>query len=152
MVFALGFLLCGLLTLLFLPAFWRRAVRLSVRRVEMQMPLSMSEIVAERDQLRAERQALEGFNDKMTSITQRTAAIEARIDAGDFIEAKDWMPEQQSPALSGDEVAMAPAQGKTFANDGLKKQSPSAMQRPLSHQEAAYARHHDNGDILATSL
>ncbi len=54
MVFALGFLLCGLLTLLFLPAFWRRAVRLSVRRVEMQMPLSMAEIVAERDQLRAE--------------------------------------------------------------------------------------------------
>ena len=54
MVFALGFLLCGLLTLLFLPAFWRRAVRLSVRRVEMQMPLSMTEIVAERDQLRAE--------------------------------------------------------------------------------------------------
>ncbi len=53
MVFALGFLSAGLLTLLFLPLFWRRAVRLSTHRLEMQMPLSMQEIVAERDQLRA---------------------------------------------------------------------------------------------------
>ena len=54
MIFALGFLVSGLLTLMFLPAFWRRALRLSRRRLEMQMPLSMDEIVAERDQLRAE--------------------------------------------------------------------------------------------------
>lgn len=54
MIFALGFLCAGLLTLLFLPVFWRRALRLSRRRLEMQMPLSMTEIVAERDQLRAE--------------------------------------------------------------------------------------------------
>ncbi|HEY8578608.1 MAG TPA: hypothetical protein VIL72_01885, partial [Beijerinckiaceae bacterium] len=54
MIFALGFLSAGLLSLLFLPAFWRRAMRLSRRRLEMQMPLSMDEIVAERDQLRAE--------------------------------------------------------------------------------------------------
>jgi len=54
MVFGLGFLSAGLLTLLFLPAFWRRAVRLSRRRLEMLMPLSMDEIVAERDQLRAQ--------------------------------------------------------------------------------------------------
>ena len=54
MVFAAGFLLAGLLALLFLPALWRRALRLSRRRLEMQMPLSMDEIVAERDQLRAQ--------------------------------------------------------------------------------------------------
>ena len=54
MYFALGILVSGLLALLFLPAFWRRALRLSTRRLEMQLPLSMTEIVAERDQLRAE--------------------------------------------------------------------------------------------------
>ena len=54
MIFSLGFLVSGLLALLFLPAFWRRALRLSARRLEMLMPLSMGEIVAERDQLRAE--------------------------------------------------------------------------------------------------
>ena len=54
MIFALGFLVSGLLALLFLPAFWRRALRLSARRLEMQLPLSMDEIIAERDQIRAE--------------------------------------------------------------------------------------------------
>ncbi len=48
MIFALGFLCAGLLTLLFLPAFWRRAMTLSRRQIEMQIPLSMAEVVAER--------------------------------------------------------------------------------------------------------
>ena len=54
MIFMLGFLVAGLVALFFLPAFWRRALRLSKRRLEMLMPLSMEEIIAERDQLRAE--------------------------------------------------------------------------------------------------
>ncbi len=54
MYFALGFLVAGLITLLFLPAFWRRALRLSMRRLQMLTPMSMEEVVAERDLLRAE--------------------------------------------------------------------------------------------------
>ena len=54
MYFALGFLVAGLIFLMFLPAFWRRATRLSMRRLQMLMPLSMEEVVAERDLLRAE--------------------------------------------------------------------------------------------------
>ena len=54
MIFALGFLVAGILALLVLPLFWRRALRLSRRRVEMQMPLSISEVLADRDRLRAE--------------------------------------------------------------------------------------------------
>ncbi len=54
MIFALGFLVAGLLTLAILPAVWRRALRLSARRLEMQMPLSMTEILAQQDQLRAQ--------------------------------------------------------------------------------------------------
>ncbi len=54
MVFALGFLIAGLAALAFAPVFWARAVRLSVRRLEMQLPLSMREILADRDQVRAE--------------------------------------------------------------------------------------------------
>lgn len=71
MIFALGFLMAGMLTLLFLPMFWRRATRLSARRLEMQMPLSMAEIVAERDQLRAEfaaeRRKLEQKSEKLAA-------------------------------------------------------------------------------------
>src|SRR5437588_5116846 len=54
MIFALGFFVAGLLALLFLPAVQRRAARLAARRLEMLLPLSMEEIIAERDQLRAE--------------------------------------------------------------------------------------------------
>ena len=57
MIFMLGFLAMGLLGLLFLPAYWRRAVRLSTRQLQARMPLSMDEIVAERDALRAEAAA-----------------------------------------------------------------------------------------------
>lgn len=54
MYFLLGFLVAGLIALLFLPAFWRRAMRLSMRRLQMLAPMSMEEVVAERDLLRAE--------------------------------------------------------------------------------------------------
>ena len=51
---ALGFLLASLLALMVAPAFWRRAVRLTRRRVEVTMPMSASDIQADKDQLRAE--------------------------------------------------------------------------------------------------
>jgi hypothetical protein len=54
MVFALGFLVASLMALAIAPAFWRRAIRLSTRRLEMQLPLSPEEILAGRDLLRAE--------------------------------------------------------------------------------------------------
>jgi chromosome segregation ATPase len=54
MYFALGFLIAGLFTLMFLPAFWRRAMRLSMRRLQALAPMSMEEVIAERDLLRAD--------------------------------------------------------------------------------------------------
>ncbi len=54
MYFALGFLVAGLIALLSLPAFWRRALRLSMRRLQMLAPMSKEEVIAERDLLRAE--------------------------------------------------------------------------------------------------
>jgi hypothetical protein len=54
MIFVLGFLIAGVLALATAPAIWRRALRLSARRVELQLPLSDAEIRAERDQVRAE--------------------------------------------------------------------------------------------------
>jgi predicted nucleic acid-binding Zn-ribbon protein len=54
MYVALGFLLASLLALMVAPAFWKRAVRLTKRRVEMTMPMSAADIQADKDQLRAE--------------------------------------------------------------------------------------------------
>jgi hypothetical protein len=51
--FALGCIVTALLALCFAPLFWRRALRLTRHRLQLQVPLSMQEILAERDQLRA---------------------------------------------------------------------------------------------------
>lgn len=54
LVFVLGMLVAGLVWLVLLPAFWRRAVRLTTERVERSLPLSVNEIFAAQDRLRAE--------------------------------------------------------------------------------------------------
>jgi chromosome segregation ATPase len=54
MYFGLGFLAAALLGLIIVPFVHGRAVRLTVRRLEAATPLSMAEIQADKDQLRAE--------------------------------------------------------------------------------------------------
>ena len=54
MFFALGLLTALLFTLGMVPALSRRAMRLARRKLELQLPLSPAEILAERDQLRAD--------------------------------------------------------------------------------------------------
>lgn len=51
---ALGMLVASLLWLLAMPLIWNRAVRLTMRRIEGLVPVSMAEIQADKDQLRAE--------------------------------------------------------------------------------------------------
>jgi chromosome segregation ATPase len=118
MIFALGFFVAGLLALLFLPAVQRRAARLSARRLEMQLPLSMEEIVAERDQLRAEfaverrriEQKLEAEGEAaalhMAEIGRHTATINdlnrqlasTREELGALGEAKDALDRDMAEA------------------------------------------------------
>jgi len=54
MYVGLGFLAASLLALVTIPLVHARAVRLTLRRIEAATPLSMAEIQAEKDQLRAE--------------------------------------------------------------------------------------------------
>src|SRR5579872_3172552 len=54
MYLAIGFLVAMLLGLTIVPLVHNRAVRLTVRRLEAATPLSMAEIQADKDQLRAE--------------------------------------------------------------------------------------------------
>lgn len=75
MFFALGFLAATLLALAILPLVHNRAVRLTTRRLEAVTPLSMAEIQAEKDQLRAQyavsirrlERSLEQLNAKLTA-------------------------------------------------------------------------------------
>ena len=54
MFFSIGFLVAALLGLVLLPLVHNRAVRLTMKRLEAATPLSMAEIQADKDQLRAE--------------------------------------------------------------------------------------------------
>ncbi len=54
MYFGIGFLVAALLALMFIPLVHNRAVRLTMRRLEAATPLTMAEIRADKDQLRAE--------------------------------------------------------------------------------------------------
>ncbi len=54
MVFAAGFLTAAVLAIFVANALWRRAVRLTTKRIQAAMPVSLLEIKADRDQLRAE--------------------------------------------------------------------------------------------------
>src|SRR5687768_4924987 len=54
MFFGIGFLVASLLGLIIVPLVHNRAVRLTIRRMEAATPLSMAEIQADKDQLRAE--------------------------------------------------------------------------------------------------
>ena len=54
MFFAIGFLVASLFGLVLVPLVHNRAVRLTMRRLEAATPLSMAEIQADKDQLRAE--------------------------------------------------------------------------------------------------
>lgn len=70
--FSLGFLTAGFLALMVAPAIWRRAVALTRKRIEASVPLSMNEITADKDRMRAEfamstrrlEMSLKAFRDK----------------------------------------------------------------------------------------
>lgn len=54
MLAALGFLTASLLALILAPALWRRGVRLTTSRIRASMPLTLNEIQADKDKLRAD--------------------------------------------------------------------------------------------------
>ena len=54
MYLALGFLAASLIAIAIGPAFWRRAVRLTKRRIEAATPVTLAEFRADKDKLRAE--------------------------------------------------------------------------------------------------
>lgn len=86
---AIGFLSATLLALLILPAVWRRAVRLTRRRVEAAIPISLAEIQADKDQARAQHAVelrrlelqLDGLNTRSAAQWERVVAQEAELVA-----------------------------------------------------------------------
>src|ERR1700677_4005514 len=86
MYFGIGFLLAALLGLLFVSLVHNRAVRLTMRRVEAATPISIAEIRADKDQLRAEfamstRRLAMSVDKMQTKTTSRLAELGKKTDA-----------------------------------------------------------------------
>jgi chromosome segregation ATPase len=86
MYFGIGFLVAALLCLLFVPLVHNRAVRLTMRRLEAATPVSIAEIRADKDQLRAEfamsTRRLEMSVEKMKAkTTSQLAELGKKTDA-----------------------------------------------------------------------
>ena len=78
--YGFGFVSALLVALLIAPAFWRRAVRLTERRVQATIPLTMNEIQAEKDALRA------GFAMATRRLEMKVESLKDRV-AGQMVES-----------------------------------------------------------------
>lgn len=132
--FVLGFLCAAFLTLVIAPAFWRRAVSLTRRRVEASIPLTQSEIQAQRDQLRAEF-AMNARRLEMTvqALQQKIAAQAVEIGRGNEELKKaiagERRGEQEIKALEAEGSALRSQLGEAQEQiRGLKEQLDKAEQ------------------------
>ena len=131
MFFGLGFLAMGLLGLLFLPFYWNRAVRLSRLQIEAQMPLSMDEIVAQRDVLRAEFAA-------------HTRKIEIRADAALEDHAADRIAlGRRDVAIHQRDVEIAAAKSAMAALEAADASARRAQVDAEAQLSAALVEIHD---------
>jgi hypothetical protein len=103
---ALGFLLGCLLALMLAPPLWNRAVKLTTRKLEATMPMSLNDIQADKDQLRAEfaielrkvEVALDKAKEKATRelIEANKRRVEIAMANSDLAAAKSQLQENES--------------------------------------------------------
>jgi chromosome segregation ATPase len=80
LIFALGFLAALLIALAVAPAVWRRAVYLTRKRIESSLPLSLNELNAEKDALRAEHaMAVSKLDHRVSKLRDKDARQMATI-------------------------------------------------------------------------
>ncbi|MCZ8184243.1 MAG: hypothetical protein O9322_14815 [Beijerinckiaceae bacterium] len=93
LVFILGMAMAGVIWLIMLPAFWRRATRLTRERLERTLPMSVNEIAAFRDRARAES-AVEIARIGMQLQKAQASVAAARAETGERIQAQARLSEE----------------------------------------------------------
>jgi chromosome segregation ATPase len=160
MLVALGFLMAGLLGLLFGSALWSRAVRLTTKRIKASMPLSEAEIRADRDRLRAEfavrvhklETALEHAKleraRQFIEVNRRDAAIntleisaqDLRAELDEHINARRVLEQTVSDRLPRVEARLAEAKRLLFNRDReIAELTATSKRQKLAMDEAARA-------------
>jgi chromosome segregation ATPase len=141
MYFGIGFLVAALLCLLFIPLVHNRAVRLTMKRLEAATPLSISEIRADKDQLRAEfamsTRRLEMSVEKMkTKTSTQLAELGKKTDA--INQLKKELGEKTATifALEARDKSLRDQLRATEEEFQIKSSSLREAERQLSDKEA----------------
>ncbi|MGD0025194.1 MAG: hypothetical protein ABSC37_11330 [Xanthobacteraceae bacterium] len=145
MYFGIGFLVAALFGLLFVPLVHNRAVRLTVRRLEAATPLSIAEIRADKDQLRAEfamsTRRLEMSVEQMkTKTTTQLAELGKKTDA--INQLKKELGEKTATifALEARDKTLRDQLRATEEEFGLKSSALREAERLLADKQAELAK------------
>jgi chromosome segregation ATPase len=141
MYFGIGFLVAALLGLLFIPLVHNRAVRLTMRRLEAATPLSIAEIRADKDQLRAEfamstRRLEMSVAQMKTRTTSQLADLGKKTDA--INQLKKELGEKSATifALEARDKTLREQLRATEEEFGIKTGSLREAERTLADKEA----------------
>ena len=145
MYFGIGFLVAALVGLVVLPLVHSRAVRLTMRRLEAATPLSMAEIQADKDQLRAEfamstrrlEVAVEGLRTKSTS---QLAELGKKGDAINRLKIELGEKTATIFALEARDKALRDQLRITEEEFAVKTSAMLDAQRALTEKEAELAK------------
>jgi hypothetical protein len=140
MFFAIGFLAASLFGLVLIPLVHNRAVRLTMRRLEAATPLSMAEIQADKDQLRAEfamsTRRLELSVEQMKArTTNQLAELGKKSDAINRLKAELGEKTATIFSLEAREKALKDQLQATEAEHALKVGSLREAERMLAEKQ-----------------
>ena len=145
MYFAIGFLVAGLLGLMFVPLVHNRAVRLTMRRLEAATPLTMAEIRADKDQLRAEfamsTRRLELSVDQMKAkTTTQLAELGKKADSINLLKKELGEKTAAFFALEARDKALHEQLRTTEQEFELKSNALREAERTLADKEAELSK------------
>ncbi len=145
MFFGIGFLAAGLFGLVLIPLVHNRAVRLTMRRLEAATPLSMAEIQADKDQLRAEfamsTRRLELSVEQMKAkTTSQLAELGKKTDAINRLKAELGEKTAAIFALEAREKALRDQLHATESEHSVKIGSLREAERMLADKQAELVR------------
>jgi len=145
MFFGIGFLVAALIGLVVIPLVHNRAVRLTTRRLEAATPLSMAEIQADKDQLRAEfamsTRRLEMSVDQLkTKSTSQLAELSKKSDAINRLKIELGEKTATIFALEARDKALRDQLRATEEEVSVKTAAMHDAERALSDKEAELAK------------
>jgi chromosome segregation ATPase len=145
MFFGVGFLVASLLGLLIIPLVHDRAVRLTMRRLEAATPVSMAEIQADKDQLRAEfamstRRLEMSVEQLKAKTTSQLAEIGTKADAINRLKVELGEKSATIFALEAREKMLRDQLRSTEDEFSVKSETLRGAERTLAEKEAELKR------------